>query len=230
MLGRAKFVILLCLFFFIQSSCQNQSLNPRLRSPKAVVFSPVKSKLIPRSMRQLAREVNIKPQIMSSRSLARRKAKRIKPTFLTIHSTANRKPTASAMQHSRALKNGAFRDRSWHFTVDRYMSVQHLPLNESAWHAGTRAGNMNSIGIEMCENESRGHNHFHTWNRSAKLTALLMKRFNIPLRRVVPHYHWYGKSCPGPLLDGGRPGRKWAWFHARVDYYYRCINNGVPNR
>ncbi len=134
------------------------------------------------------------------------------------------------MQHARALNNGSFKNRNWHFTVDRHMAVQHIPLNETAWHAGTNAGNRNSMGIEMCESESRGNNHYRTWDRSAKLTALLMMRYKIRLRNVVPHYHWYGKACPGPLLDKGRPGRKWAWFVSRVDYYYRCLNNGVSNR
>ncbi len=160
---------------------------------------------------------------------ARRESKHMRPTYITIHSTANHRPTATAMQHSRALNRGAFRNRSWHFTVDQFMAVQHLPLNESAWHAGTVAGNRKSIGIEMAESESRGNNHYRTWNRAAKLTALLMMRYKIRLRNVVPHHHWYGKACPGPLLDRGRPGRKWAWYVSRIDYYYRCLNNGVSS-
>jgi N-acetylmuramoyl-L-alanine amidase len=57
-----------------------------------------------------------------------------------------------------------------------------------------------------------------------------MKRYGINLRRVVPHYHWTRKNCPAPLLTNGKPGPKWAWFHSRVDYYYRCINQGKSNR
>lgn len=185
---------------------------------------------MPRSMAQLAREANIKVRLVPTRSRQRRAAKQIRPTFITIHSTANHSPTATAMQHSRALCRGAFSNRSWHFTADQYMVVQNLPLTESGWHAGTAAGNLNSLGIEMCECENKGQNHFRTWDRAAKLTAVLMKRYDINLRHVVPHYHWTGKNCPTPLMTNGRPGPKWSWFLSRVDYYYRCINNGVPNR
>lgn len=161
---------------------------------------------------------------------SRRAAKRMKPTFITIHSTANHSMSATALQHSRALTNGSITNRSWHFTADQYMVVQNLPLNETGWHAGSAAGNNNSIGIEMCEAESLGQNHYRTWNRAAKLTAVLMKRYRINMRHVVPHYHWTRKNCPAPLMTNGRPGPKWSWFLSRIDYYYRCINNGRSNR
>lgn len=212
------------------SSCQQQVYSRSLRAPAAVRFKAVRSPLVIRTLGKLAREVNIKVRIMPSNSRQRRAAKRIRPTFVTIHSTANHAATSTAMQHSRALCRGAFTNRSWHFTVDQFMVVQNLPLHESGWHAGTNAGNYNSIGIEMCESENRGHNHFRTWDRAAKLTAVLMKRYGISLRRVVPHYHWTRKNCPAPLLTNGRPGPKWAWFHSRIDYYYRCINQGRSHR
>ncbi len=178
--------------------------------------------------------VNIKMRLMPKATAPRRAAKKLKPTFITIHSTGNRNSTATAMGHVRALNKNAYRggnmdDRSWHFTVDRHMVAQHVPLNETTWHAGNNAGNNNSLSIEMCETESRSGAHFRTWDRSARLTALLMKRYNISLRYVVPHYYWTKKNCPSPLLDNKRPGRKWAWFISRVDYYYRCLNGGRSN-
>ena len=214
--------------FALLTGCQQGS--SLLRTPPAVQFRAVNSPIIPRSVSRMAKEVNIKVRIMPSNTKPRRGSKRLRPTFITIHSTANHSSTATAMQHSRALCRGAFSNKSWHFTVDQYMAVQNLPLNETGWHAGNAAGNNNSIGIEMCECENRGHNHFRTWDRAAKLTALLMKRYGINQRRVVPHYHWTHKNCPTPLLTNGKPGPKWAWFHSRVDYYYRCINNGKSNR
>ncbi len=211
------------------TACQ-QGPNSYLRTPRAVRFQPVRSPLVVRTVTKLAREVNIKVRIVPPNARFRRDSKPLNPRFITIHSTANHSPTSTAMQHSRALCNGAIPDRSWHFTVDQFMCVQNLPLTESAWHAGTPAGNYNSIGIEMCECENRGANHFRTWDRTAKLTALLMRRYGINLRRVVPHYHWTRKNCPAPLLTNGRPGPKWAWFHSRIDYYYRCINQGQSFR
>lgn len=213
---------------FVLPSCQQSGVS--VPSPRAVHFSPVATPIIPRSTGKLAREANIKIRIMPSNSRQRRGSHRLRPRFITIHSTANHSSTATAMQHSRALCRGAFTNRSWHFTCDQFMTVQNLPLSETGWHAGNVAGNAHSIGIEMCEAEGRGQNHFRTWDRAAKLTAVLMKKYDINLRHVVPHYYWTHKNCPTPLLSGGKPGPKWAWFISRVDYYYRCINGGKSNR
>ncbi len=221
----AALLVLLIVF----PACQ-QGGNSYLRTPRAVKFRPVAGTIVPRTLSQLAKEANIKMRIMPRNSRQRRQSRRMTPTFITIHSTANHACTATAMQHSRALCTGAFSNRNWHFSVDQYMAVQNLPLNETAWHAGRAEGNNHSIGIEMCEAENRGQNHFRTWDRTAKLTAILMMKYKINLRRVVPHYHWTRKNCPSPLLDNGRPGPKWAWFVSRIDYYYRCINQGQSFR
>lgn len=230
MFGRCGFLFLLsCVALLGLTSCKQQKQSGYIREPKAVTFRPDKTPIKRRSLVTMAKEINIKVRMMPMSTKARSKAKLMTPTFITMHSTANHRTTATAMQHSKALNAGKL-PTSWHFSVDKSMVVQHLPLNRTGWHAGTAAGNNNSIGIEMCESDSVRGNHFQTWDRAAKLAALLMKRYNISLRRVVPHYHWYGKNCPAPLLDNGRPGVKWAWFISRIDYYYRCINGGVPNR
>ena len=65
---------------------------------------------------------------------------------------------------------------------------------------------------------------------SLRYAENLMKRYRINMRHVVPHYHWTRKNCPAPLMTNGRPGPKWSWFLSRIDYYYRCINNGRSNR
>lgn len=230
MAWRCKIMAVIALLICLIGGCQQQQGSSYLRSPKAFKFQPAANPIVSRSVSRLAQEANIKVRMVPPNARQRRASKTIRPTFLTIHSTANHSSTATAMQHSRALCQGAFSNRSWHFTVDQYMVVQNLPLNESGWHAGTNVGNMHSLGIEMCEAENRGQNHFRTWDRTAKLCAVLMKRYGINLRHVVPHYHWTGKNCPTPLLTHGRPGPKWGWFLSRVDYYYRCINGGVPNR
>ena len=229
MMRQYKVLACMCMIMLMVGSCQQQD-SSYARAPRAFKFQPSAAPIVPRTVKRLTQEANIKMRILPRNARQRKAAKPIRPTFLTIHSTANHSPTSTAMQHSRALCRGAFSNRSWHFSVDQYMVVQNLPLNESGWHAGTNAGNMNSLGIEMCEAENQGQNHFRTWDRAAKLTAVLMKNYNIDLRHVVPHHHWTGKNCPAPLMTNGRPGPKWAWFLSRVDYYYRCINGGVPNR
>ena len=141
-------------------------------------------------------------------------------SVITMHNTEN--PSADAMQHARALNNGALRC-NWHYTVDPYVTMQHLPLNETGRHADRGGpGDMYSIGIEMCE--KRGQSIVKTFDRAAKLAAYTMYSQNIPLRNVVPHYYWTGKRCPHLLLDNGKPGFKWSWFISRVDYYHRCIS------
>jgi N-acetylmuramoyl-L-alanine amidase len=105
-----------------------------------------------------------------------------------------------------------------------------MPTSEQGEHADFDGpGNRYSIGIEMCEH--RGSNRAATLERTAKLTAYLMKKHGIPLSNVVPHYHWprrgcspAHKNCPWFLLDHGRPGAKWRWFQGKVNYYYRSLD------
>ncbi|MFN7342022.1 MAG: N-acetylmuramoyl-L-alanine amidase family protein, partial [bacterium] len=106
------------------------------------------------------------------------------PRYITIHSTQNY--SAGAEQHSLALKRGALRAPKrpggnrigyliWHFTVDQRMAIQHMPTSEQGEHADFDGpGNRYSIGIEMCE--ERGSNKQATVDRTAKLTAILMKK------------------------------------------------------
>lgn len=197
--------------------CTQQSVP---RAPM-ISFTPMNIPLRPQSVTQMKRSVNIERDYMSTRSRARKASHPMNPKFITIHSTQNF--TAGARQHARALHNGAMGRLNWHYTVDNSCAVNHVPTNESARHAdrgGT--GDRHSIGIEMCE--VRGESLAVTWDRSARLTAVLMKEYNIPLRNVVPHYYWTKKECPRPLLDHGRPGYKWSWFISRIDYYSRCLN------
>lgn len=182
--------------------------------------------------------VNLKVDMVPRGRHGRKVYRPMTPRFITIHSTQNY--SADARKHALALKNGALRSpktRSgnrigyliWHFTVDDRMAIQHMPTNEQGEHADFHGpGNRLSIGIEMCE--QRGSNRSATIDRTAKLAAILMKRNGIPLRNVVPHYHWPrrgkhppNKNCPHFLMDNGRPGRKWQGFLNRVNYYYQQL-------
>jgi len=168
----------------------------------------------------------------------RHRIRRMSPRYITIHSTQNFSRGADARTHALALKTGKLTAShnslgylTWHFTVDDHSIYQSLPCNEQGQHADYEGrGNRQSIGIEMCEN--RGNSRAATVDRTAKLTALLMKEYGIPISRVVPHQHWRRvrykdhldvghKNCPHFLLDGGRPGAKWRGFLARVDRYRR---------
>jgi len=190
------------------------------------------------SMPALMREVRLKVDMVPKGTHGRRVVRPMRPRYITIHSTQNW--TADAERHSLALKRGALRSPKrrggnrigyliWHFTTDDKVAIQHMPTSEQGEHADFDGpGNRYSIGIEMCEH--RGSNLAATVERTAKLTAVLMKRHNIPLKNVVPHYHWprkgrnpANKNCPHFLMENGKPGRKWRAFQGRVNYHYRSM-------
>ena len=134
---------------------------------------------------------------------------KISPRFITVHDTANRAKGADAKAHARYLNNGAGgRDVSWHFTVDDHLIIQHLPLNEMGWHAGSGTGNRESIGIEICENEDGDRSKAEA--NAIELIRYLMKELDIPVSHVVPHRHWTGKNCPRNILP------RWDAFVARI--------------
>ncbi len=123
------------------------------------------------------------------------------PKYITVHNTANASKGANAEMHARYLLNGAGgRTVGWHFTVDDKEIYQHLPVNESGWHAGdgNGAGNRQSIGIEICENSDG--NFEKAVANAQDLIEKLMRDHNIPKSNVVPHKKWTGKNCPHLLL------------------------------
>jgi N-acetylmuramoyl-L-alanine amidase len=190
-------------------------------------------------MASMMRQVNLRVDMVRRGTHGRKVVRPMTPRYITIHATENY--SADAAQHSLALKNGALRSPKtrygnrigyliWHFTVDDHRAIQHMPTNEQGEHADFGGpGNRLSIGIEMCEN--RSGNLSATVERTARLTAVLMKRNGIPLGNVVPHYHWPrrgkhppNKNCPHFLMQNGRPGAKWRGFLGRVNYYYRQLD------
>ena len=184
-----------------------------------------------------AAELKITQDIIPPGNCGRPLHRPMRPTFITIHSTDNTSRSADALHHALAMNKG-LRGRhnrtgflTWHFTVDDHSIYQTLPTNETGEHADYEGpGNRSSIGIEMCVN--RGNNLDITIDRTARLTARLMRQYNISVDHVVPHMHWrmirYSdhrdlgfKQCPRILLDGGRLGPKWSAFIAKVSFYAR---------
>ncbi|MGC6427814.1 MAG: N-acetylmuramoyl-L-alanine amidase family protein [Akkermansiaceae bacterium] len=181
------------------------------------------------SASSLYRQVGVKKDYLSYWARGRSR-KAMSPRYITIHSTQNWSRGADANRHSLALKKGALGRLSWHYTVDEDRAVQHLPTNEQGNHADFDGpGNRYSIGIEMCENA--GNSRSDTVERTAKLAAWLMERYNLPVSRVVPHYKWprkgkrpANKNCPHFLLNNGKPGAKWRAFQRKVESYHRQIS------
>ena len=120
-------------------------------------------------------------------------------TYITIHETGNAAKGADAAAHANYLKGDAAAKAmvSWHYTVDDHGIVQHLPDQETAYHAGDGAsgtGNSKSIGVEICVNAGGDFNKAKA--NAASLVRLLMKEHGIPLANVVQHNHWTVKDCP----------------------------------
>ncbi|WP_107670744.1 N-acetylmuramoyl-L-alanine amidase [Cyanothece sp. BG0011] len=141
----------------------------------------------------------------------------ITPRFITIHNTDNENPGADARAHATYIKGTDAQNRqvSWHYTVDDQRCIKHLPVNEKGWHAGSRDGNNQSIGIEICMHQGIDQNKAN--ERAATLTAILMYDLNISIDHLVTHQHWTGKNCPRRLLG------EWDSFKQQVQAIYNRI-------
>jgi hypothetical protein len=126
------------------------------------------------------------------------------PTYITVHETGNKSVGANAQMHARYLKGSTANDApvSWHFTVSSEQIYQHLPVIESAFHAGDGGqgiGNRQSIGIEICVNAD---GNFEKAKANAQwLIRTLMAERHIKIENVVQHNHWSGKNCPQTMRE-----------------------------
>lgn len=125
------------------------------------------------------------------------------PKYITIHETDNYSKGADAKAHASYLRTTSSKV-SWHYTVDDGGAYQHLPNNETAYHAGDGKlglGNSKSIGIEICVN--KGDDFNRACENAAELVRKLMAVHNIPISNVVQHNRWNGKNCPSNLRKSG---------------------------
>lgn len=131
--------------------------------------------------------------------------------YLVIHYTAG---ASSAPGRAVGMKSSWEKKRtaSADFGVDDATMVQFNPdpKNNYCWAVGGGNGisNANSISIEICSNLKKGAsaskaNH-EGWyfteaalEKAAKLAKILMRKYSIPIERVVRHYDVTGKLCPG---------------------------------
>lgn len=137
------------------------------------------------------------------------------PKYITVHNTANSGKGANAKAHANLQYNHNSRQASWHYTVDDKEAWQSLPDNEVGWHAGDGrgAGNMSSIGVEICENSDGNYSKAEA--NAAELIASLMKKHKISISNVVPHKRWSGKNCPHKILS------RWSSFIKMVEAAYK---------
>lgn len=142
------------------------------------------------------------------------------PQYVVIHDTGMTNPEDNAAGLSRYIHAQATsptgRVASWHFSIDDHECYNHLPTDEQAWHAGDGknaylttyfnqgyqkecigGGNQNGIGIESCINP--GNDYPLTVLRLARLTAQLLKQYDLGFDRIKQHYDFSGKNCPNVI-------------------------------
>ena len=122
----------------------------------------------------------------------RRPGTLISPTTLTVHNTGCDKVPADNFRRVQ-LDPSQDKEVSWHFTIDDKEIIQHLPINEVAWHAGDRTGNFTSWSIEVCEVDGAEE-------VAIKFIAACLKYFNWDVSKVRTHKSWSGKQCPWKIL------------------------------
>jgi N-acetylmuramoyl-L-alanine amidase len=125
----------------------------------------------------------------------------LKPTSITIHSTANASSTAKS-ERAWLTNPSNLRTASWHYCIDEKDCVNAIPPHYVAWHAGdgsgSKSGNMTSIAIEMCESGNRAL----VLQRAKELAVQLMIQEKITVIKF--HHDWSGKNCPEILTEAQR--------------------------
>lgn len=133
--------------------------------------------------------------------------------YLAIHFTAGSSSKAGSAKSVKHVFES--RKASADFAVDDQDLVQFNPdlKNYYCWAVGDGNGkygvtNKNSISIEICSSLKKGTsaavpNHSGWYftdaalENAVKLSKYLMKKYNIPIERVIRHYDASRKSCPG---------------------------------
>lgn len=176
-----------------------------------------------------------KDHIPKGTAYNRRPAITMTATTITIHNTGN--PSSSSAKERDWLTNPSNnRTASYHIVIDDKESIECIPLNEKAWHAGEFNGNKSSIGVEICE-----RNYDQSLANAVKLVAQMLKDRGWGIDRLRRHWDWSGKVCPRLMYDGGK-WTGWTEFKNRVaaeltgededklelsNYQWQSLRNGV---
>lgn len=155
--------------------------------------------------------MEIKQKLIPASNKTTRPGIPMKPTYITVHETANTAKGATASAHANLQFSGNSRTASWHYTIDETSIYQSIPDNEVSWHAGdggSGTGNRKSLSLEICVNQDG--NYEKAKANAIWLVQYLMAKHNIPISNVVPHKHWSGKDCPHQLLP------HWGQFIATI--------------
>lgn len=117
-----------------------------------------------------------------------------KNEYIVIHYTANNGDTA---KNNCKYFLDEYRSASANYFVDENSIYQCVKDDDIAWHVGAKkyyngCRNNNSIGIELCSRKHLLSRKYYfkdeTINNAIELTALLMRKYKIPLDHLVRHF------------------------------------------
>ena len=145
--------------------------------------------------------------------------------YIVIHYTANDGDTDEG--NGNYFANNIV-GASAHYFVDDDSITRSVPDDYIAWAVGGnkykytkgaaffgKCTNADSISVEMCDTKKNGVYDFTeaTIKNATDLTKLLMKKYNVPVERVIRHYDVTGKVCPKPFVDDEKA---WKEFKERL--------------
>ena len=123
------------------------------------------------------------------------------PSVITIHWVGPYPGQTPKQVRDYWISSGG--EASAHFIIKNNECLQCWPLDTVAWHAGCRAGNYTSLGIEVVPEDTSGK------FSDASINTLkdLVKYINGVVKKKLPivrHYDWTGKDCPKYYLDNNK--------------------------
>jgi hypothetical protein len=119
----------------------------------------------------------------------------------TVHDTGN--PNTNALGELQWAKDGRPGGSvgGYNGITDATRVRITAPFDEIIWHAGTPNGNQ-SYGVEMAFGKSQKYDKVLATTIALHGAIIAAKGLN-PNSAAVMHQVWYGKHCPGTILDKG---------------------------
>lgn len=130
--------------------------------------------------------------------------------WIVVHESGMVTPGVNAEFLAKSQWNSAYygtsRNASWNYQVDDGAIYQSYGDDIYCWHASSKRGNSNSIGIEMCVNPEGDFNV--AMRNDARLIAYFLHKYSLGMLNVKQHHDFApdGKNCPENIRNDHR------WF------------------